>query len=95
MPRQTTASRRRAAAPLAPAPLPVGEGTRTSSRVAPDADILDARRRHAMIEEAAYFHAERRAFQPGHEAEDWYLAERDVDSMLERGADGMAGDANA
>ncbi len=35
--------------------------------------------RHAMIAKAAYFRAERRNFQSGHELEDWLAAEREVD----------------
>jgi hypothetical protein len=34
--------------------------------------------RHERIATAAYFLAERRGFQPGHEAEDWAAAEREV-----------------
>jgi hypothetical protein len=35
-----------------------------------------------MIEEAAYYHAEKRGFQPGHEMLmlDWLEAEKDIDS---------------
>lgn len=38
--------------------------------------------RTAMIAAAAYFRAERRRFAPGHELEDWVLAEREVDTVL-------------
>ena len=31
-----------------------------------------------MIEEAAYFRAEKRGFEPGHELEDWFLAEAQI-----------------
>lgn len=34
--------------------------------------------RQAMICDAAYFRAERRGFEPGHELEDWLAAEVDV-----------------
>lgn len=37
---------------------------------------------HAMIAEAAYFCAERRGFDPGHEIDDWLQAERDVERAL-------------
>ena len=37
----------------------------------------DERRR--LIEESAYYRAERRGFEPGHEEEDWLEAEKDVD----------------
>ncbi len=35
--------------------------------------------RQRLIAKAAYFLAERRNFQPGHEAEDWLAAEAEVD----------------
>jgi len=41
-----------------------------------------ATERHRMIEEAAYYHAEKRGFQPGHEMLDWLEAEKDIDSHL-------------
>jgi hypothetical protein len=38
--------------------------------------------RRAMIAEAAYFHAERRGFAPGNEAQDWLRAEAEIDALL-------------
>ena len=38
--------------------------------------------REQMIRKAAYLLAERRGFDPGHELEDWLLAEQQVDSRL-------------
>jgi hypothetical protein len=35
-----------------------------------------------MIAVEAYLRAERRGFEPGHEAEDWAAAEADVDARL-------------
>lgn len=40
--------------------------------------------REEMIRAAAYTHAARRAFMPGHELEDWLAAERQVDEFLAR-----------
>lgn len=40
--------------------------------------------RLAMIAEAAYYRAEQRGFDPGHEIEDWLAAEAAVDASLER-----------
>lgn len=37
--------------------------------------------REARIAEAAYWRAERRGFEPGHELDDWLEAEREVDSQ--------------
>lgn len=39
--------------------------------------VRDTPQRHAMIAEAAYFRAQRRGFEPGHELEDWLQAEAD------------------
>jgi hypothetical protein len=39
--------------------------------------------REAMIAEAAYYRAEARGFQPGHELEDWLAAENEIDMLLE------------
>jgi hypothetical protein len=38
--------------------------------------------RRAMIEEAAYYRAERRGFEPGYELDDWLHAERDIERVL-------------
>lgn len=35
-------------------------------------------RRRAMIAEVAYFHAERRGFEPRHELDDWLQAEMEI-----------------
>jgi hypothetical protein len=34
--------------------------------------------REALIAEIAYFRAQRRGFQPGHELEDWIAAEHEI-----------------
>jgi hypothetical protein len=34
--------------------------------------------RHERVATAAYFRAQRRGFEPGHELEDWYAAEHDI-----------------
>ncbi len=38
--------------------------------------------RLGMIAKAAYYRAERRNFEPGHEVEDWVAAEAEVDRRL-------------
>ena len=40
--------------------------------------------RNEMVEQAAYYRAESRGFQPGHEMEDWLAAERDIEHLLAR-----------
>jgi hypothetical protein len=42
----------------------------------------DPVQRHTMIAEAAYFRAERRGFEPGHELEDWLGAESELERAL-------------
>ena len=41
--------------------------------------VAPPRSRQAMIEEAAYFRAMKRGFEPGHEIEDWLAAEAEID----------------
>ena len=41
-----------------------------------------AEERRLMISQAAYYRAERRHFEPGHEVEDWLAAEREVELQL-------------
>lgn len=38
--------------------------------------------RAALIAEAAYYRAERRGFEPGHETDDWLAAEAEIDARL-------------
>lgn len=71
---------------------PTPRGTRSASRSAqskarpvPPA-LIDQDLRRSMIAQAAYYRAERRGFEPGHEAEDWLAAESEVDAALMLGA---------
>ena len=48
---------------------------------APRAAISPEERR-AMIAANAYLRAERRGFEPGHESDDWFAAEAEVDALL-------------
>ena len=47
--------------------------------------MLERDVRHQMIAQAAYFRAERRGFEPGHELEDWLAAEIEVDTGITLG----------
>jgi hypothetical protein len=47
--------------------------------------MLERDIRHEMIAQAAYFRAERRGFEPGHELEDWLAAEAEVDTGITLG----------
>ena len=58
----------------------------TTVKSSKPAAVLGAAQREAMIREAAYFRAERRAFAPGGELEDWLAAERQIETALTRSA---------
>ncbi len=47
--------------------------------------MLERDIRHQMIAQAAYFRAQRRGFEPGHELEDWLAAEAEVDTGITLG----------
>jgi hypothetical protein len=44
--------------------------------------FVDPVRCREMVAEAAYFHAEHRGFEPGHELDDWLAAENQIDAAL-------------
>ncbi|MGH8308963.1 MAG: DUF2934 domain-containing protein [Steroidobacteraceae bacterium] len=46
------------------------------------AAFVEPARRTAMIAEGAYYRAERRGFDPGHELDDWLAAEAEIDQAL-------------
>jgi hypothetical protein len=50
-------------------------------RFSPPLTVSDSERRELIAVEA-YLRAERRGFEPGHDAEDWAAAEADVDARL-------------
>lgn len=56
-----------------------------NSFVTRDGTYIEPENRLAMIAEAAYFRAERRGFDPGHEVSDWLEAEAAVDAAIKRG----------
>jgi hypothetical protein len=47
-----------------------------------EARRLSEEERRSLIAKAAYFRAERRHFESGHEEEDWLAAEAEVDQQL-------------
>ena len=55
----------------------------TATTTTARADVTAAEIRQ-LIEEAAYYKAERRGFAPGHELDDWIAAEAEVRRRLER-----------
>ena len=46
----------------------------------PDTALSDAKQRHHRVSEAAYYRAQRRGFAPGGELEDWFEAEKEINS---------------
>jgi Protein of unknown function (DUF2934) len=44
--------------------------------------LMEPPTRHELIAQAAYFRAQHRGFEPGHELEDWQAAEAEVDMAL-------------
>jgi hypothetical protein len=72
----------------ASSPLPAAASTpaaQPDSGLGATAAFIEPEQRRAMIAEAAYYHAERRGFEAGHELEDWCLAEGEIDDKLTRG----------
>ena len=57
----------------------------TESVVTRDGSFTEPEDRLEMIAEAAYYRAEKRGFEPGHEVEDWLAAETAVDATIKRG----------
>ncbi|MCS6948751.1 MAG: DUF2934 domain-containing protein [Steroidobacteraceae bacterium] len=58
--------------------------------------FIEPSERWARIAEAAYYRAERRGFDPGHEIEDWLAAEAEIDAALTQGeTPTLCGDATA
>jgi hypothetical protein len=76
-PAATTPKRGKSSAPTAPR-LSDHQGSLREL-----ATVSEAKRQD-MIREAAYYKAEKRRFAPGHEAEDWAAAEREIDELIAR-----------
>jgi hypothetical protein len=55
------------------------------SFVTRDGAFIEPDTRRAMIAETAYYRAQKRGFDPGHEIEDWLEAEAMVDAQIKRG----------
>jgi len=49
-----------------------------SKAVSKKASVTDHADLHAAIQTAAYYRAEQRVFEPGHDQEDWFLAESGI-----------------
>lgn len=56
----------------------------TTTKTAATKRVISDQERYEMIQRHAYFLAEARNFEPGHEMEDWIAAEKFVDEMLKK-----------
>ena len=62
--------------------------TKSAPSLAPDSIVtrssafIEPEQRRLHIAEAAYFKAERRKFDPGHDLDDWLEAEAEIDAAL-------------
>lgn len=56
--------------------------TRAGAKTGYAGAMVDESTRQKMIQEAAYYRAQNRAFESGHEMEDWFSAEREIDRIL-------------
>jgi hypothetical protein len=63
---------------------------RTAATKSDSTTTISAAERLRMIQTAAYYRAERRGFAPGHEAEDWLAAEREIDALIASAQDPVA-----
>lgn len=72
----------RTAAPASPADRSPAADTPANAVIGRSPLFIEPARREAMIAEAAYYRAQHRGFEPGHEFEDWCAAEAEIDGML-------------
>ncbi len=70
------------AKPIAAAVAPKVRKRRTGTAAVA---VVSEDQRRGMIAHSAYLRGERRGFAPGGEAEDWLLAEQEVDALLNGG----------
>ena len=80
--RRVPESPKKSAKPMAEAPAPKVRKRRTGTA---GVAVVSEDQRRGMIAYSAYLRGERRGFAPGGEAEDWLLAEQEVDALLNSG----------
>jgi hypothetical protein len=80
--RRTPDAPKKAAKPVPEAAAPKARKRRTGAANTP---VVSEDERRAMIAYSAYLRGQRRGFAPGGEAEDWLLAEQEVDALLNSG----------
>ncbi len=62
--------------------IEAGRILESSSAENPSLTGVSDEERHQLISEAAYYRAEQRSFEPGHELEDWLTAEAEIEMRL-------------
>lgn len=70
----------KSASATAPARVPQAKPDSGTHRSSP----VTQQQRQIMICEAAYYIAEHRGFEPGHDVDDWLAAEQQIDAALTR-----------
>jgi hypothetical protein len=65
--------------------VPAASAQKPNSIVKGMAISFTPEQRQTMISEAAYFMAEHRGFESGHELQDWLFAESQIDAAIARG----------
>ena len=71
--------------PARPAPQVRAHVAQTTVVARRAATLTQPELRRDIVAQAAYFRAERRGFEPGHDLEDWLAAEAEVDAALAMG----------
>ena len=62
------------------------QSSKTPRKIRPNSISASPEQRCQMIEQAAYFRAEKRGFQGGDAVTDWLLAETQIDALLSSAA---------
>jgi hypothetical protein len=58
--------------------------TKKTASAKKSSSLISPRERYEMIATMAYYRAEQRNFEPGHDVEDWFECERIIDEMLSK-----------
>lgn len=82
MPQQSTATSKKTSAKPAVKSKATDAKSRKDAPSSTGQIAANGEDRHGMIATAAYYRAERRAFNGGCETEDWLEAEAEIDAML-------------
>jgi hypothetical protein len=62
---------------------PRAAGATSRKRASRGAEEVSAKQRYRMIQEAAYYRAEKHGFDPGRAMQDWLEAEQEINGLLQ------------